>query len=132
MLFAACSVIGVMRGQHLMTSIRSTQVAFIIGQSFLSTLCVMRWGTFVFYAAFLAVGVVFAILFIPETKVSRTTLLVYTLDTVMCNSVPLWLSPWFLCSSLSQKPVWAKNGQVPCANRTTSCHENTATFARMP
>ena len=45
------------------------QVAFIIGQSFLSTLCAMRWGTFVFYAAFVVIAVVFVVLFIPETKV---------------------------------------------------------------
>ena len=45
------------------------QVAFIIGQSFLSTLCAMRWGAFVFYAAFVAIAVVFVLLFIPETKV---------------------------------------------------------------
>ena len=45
------------------------QVAFIIGQSFLSTLCALRWGTFVFYAAFVVVAVVFVLLFIPETKV---------------------------------------------------------------
>jgi len=72
---------GVMREKHLITSFPSTQVAFIIGQSFLSTLCVMRWGTFVFYAAFLAIGVVFAVLFIPETKVGRATLLLYSLIT---------------------------------------------------
>ncbi len=30
----------------------------------------MRWGTFIFYAAFLAIAVVFVVLFIPETKVS--------------------------------------------------------------
>lgn len=45
------------------------QVAFIIGQSFLSTLCAMRWGAFVFYAAFVALAVVSVLLFIPETKV---------------------------------------------------------------
>ena len=45
------------------------QVAFIIGQSFLSTLCAMRWGAFVFYAAFVAIAVASVLLFIPETKV---------------------------------------------------------------
>ena len=81
MSLAACSMTRIMREQHLMTCFPSTQVAFIIGQSFLSTLCGMCWGTFVFYAAFLALGVVFAILFIPETKVSRAMLLLYTLIT---------------------------------------------------
>ena len=46
-------------------------MAFIIGQSFLSTLCTLRWGTFVFYAAFVIIAVVFVVLFIPETKVSN-------------------------------------------------------------
>ena len=48
------------------------QVAFIVGQSFLSTLCAMRWGTFVFYAAFVATAMLSVLLFIPETKVRPT------------------------------------------------------------
>ena len=29
----------------------------------------MKWGAFIFYAAFVAIAVVVAVLFIPETKV---------------------------------------------------------------
>lgn len=58
------------------------QVAFIIGQSFLSTLCALRWGTFVIYAAFVVVAVIFVMLFIPETKVSENS-----------QHVSMWFSP---------------------------------------
>lgn len=40
-----------------------------MGQSFLATLCAMRWGAFLFYAAFVAAAVVFAAFCMAETKV---------------------------------------------------------------
>jgi hypothetical protein len=65
------------------------QVAFIIGQSFLSTLCAMRWGAFVFYAAFVAIAVVFVLLFIPETKV-RTAPAPTQPFILLCHSEKPW------------------------------------------
>jgi hypothetical protein len=41
---------------------------FVIAQSFLSMLCTFRYGIFLFFAAWVLVMGVFAILFIPETK----------------------------------------------------------------
>lgn len=41
---------------------------FIIGQFFLSMLCSMQWGIFLFFAAFVVIMTLFAIFFIPETK----------------------------------------------------------------
>jgi sugar porter (SP) family MFS transporter len=41
---------------------------FLIGQSFLSMLCTLQFGVFIFFAAFVAIMTLFAYLFIPETK----------------------------------------------------------------
>jgi sugar porter (SP) family MFS transporter len=41
---------------------------FIIGQCFLSMLCAMRWGIFLFFAGWVLIMTLFAIFFIPETK----------------------------------------------------------------
>ncbi|CAL8465121.1 g4656 [Coccomyxa elongata] len=54
-------------GQSFATAVNFL-VAFIIGQSFLATLCAMRWGAFLFYAAFVAAAVVFAAFCMAETK----------------------------------------------------------------
>lgn len=42
--------------------------SFVIGQSFLSMLCAMRWGVFLFFAAWIIVMTLFAFFLIPETK----------------------------------------------------------------
>ena len=75
------------------------QVAFIIGQSFLSTLCAMRWGAFVFYAAFVALAVVSVLLFIPETKV---------------RPAPAPLGPSFLLVSPGSHGSMGGISAVPC------------------
>ena len=41
---------------------------FLIGQCFLSMLCAMTWGVFLFFAGFVAVMSIFVMLCIPETK----------------------------------------------------------------
>lgn len=41
---------------------------FAIAQSFLSLLCVMRFGIFLFFAGWIAVMTIFIYLFLPETK----------------------------------------------------------------
>ena len=60
-------------GQSFATAVNFL-VAFIIGQSFLATLCAMRWGAFLFYAAFVILAVVFAAFCMAETKVTQTFL----------------------------------------------------------
>lgn len=42
---------------------------FLIGQVFLSILCAMKWGTFLFFAGFVLIMTIFVILAVPETKV---------------------------------------------------------------
>uniref|UniRef100_A0A1D2A345 Major facilitator superfamily (MFS) profile domain-containing protein n=2 Tax=Auxenochlorella protothecoides TaxID=3075 RepID=A0A1D2A345_AUXPR len=42
--------------------------SFVIGQSFLSMLCAMKWGVFLFFAGWVVVMTLFAYFLIPETK----------------------------------------------------------------
>lgn len=55
-------------GQSFATAVNFL-VAFVIGQSFLATLCAMRWGAFLFYATFVLAAVIFAAVCMAETKV---------------------------------------------------------------
>jgi sugar porter (SP) family MFS transporter len=41
---------------------------FVIGQFFLSMLCTMQWGVFLFFAGMVLLATLFVIFFIPETK----------------------------------------------------------------
>jgi sugar porter (SP) family MFS transporter len=41
---------------------------FLIGQAFLSILCAMKWGTFLFFAGWVLIMTIFVILCVPETK----------------------------------------------------------------
>lgn len=41
---------------------------FVIGQTFLTMLCSMEWGVFLFFAGFVIVMVLWVIFFLPETK----------------------------------------------------------------
>lgn len=41
---------------------------FVIGQAFLSILCTMKWGTFLFFAGFVLLMTLFVLLCVPETK----------------------------------------------------------------
>ncbi|KFM26855.1 H(+)/hexose cotransporter 2 [Auxenochlorella protothecoides] len=41
---------------------------FVIGQSFLSMLCAMKWGVFIFFAGWVVIMTLFAYFLIPETK----------------------------------------------------------------
>lgn len=41
---------------------------FIIGQFFLSMLCTMQWGVFLFFAGCVLLATLFVVFFIPETK----------------------------------------------------------------
>jgi hypothetical protein len=41
---------------------------FIIGQFFLSMLCTMQWGVFLFFAGMVLIATLFVVFFIPETK----------------------------------------------------------------
>jgi hypothetical protein len=41
---------------------------FLVAQFFLSTLCAMKWGIFLFFGGWVAVMQVFVLLFVPETK----------------------------------------------------------------
>lgn len=60
-------------------------VTFIQTQVFLSMLCHLKYGVFIFYAAWIAVMTIFVIAFLPETKG-------VPLDSMM-NSV--WARHWF-------------------------------------
>ena len=42
--------------------------SFVIGQAFLSMLCAMRWGVFIFFAAWGVVMTIFIFFLLPETK----------------------------------------------------------------
>jgi sugar porter (SP) family MFS transporter len=42
--------------------------SFVIGQTFVSMLCAMEWGVFIFFAAFVVTATLFVILLLPETK----------------------------------------------------------------
>jgi hypothetical protein len=44
---------------------------FLIGQAFLSILCAMKWGTFLFFAGWVVIMTIFVILCVPETKVRK-------------------------------------------------------------
>lgn len=41
---------------------------FVLGQTFLSMLCRMEWGLFIFFSCWIAIATVTVILFYPETK----------------------------------------------------------------
>jgi sugar porter (SP) family MFS transporter len=41
---------------------------FLIGQAFLSILCAMKWGTFLFFAGWVLIMTIFVIFCVPETK----------------------------------------------------------------
>jgi hypothetical protein len=41
---------------------------FLIGQCFLTILCTLKWGTFLFFAGFVVLMTIFVILAVPETK----------------------------------------------------------------
>jgi hypothetical protein len=41
---------------------------FFIGQLFLTLLCALQWGTFLFFGGFVALMTLFVVLCIPETK----------------------------------------------------------------
>eukprot|EP00775_Hariotina_reticulata_P009191 gene9191-9357_t len=41
---------------------------FLIGQCFLTILCTMKWGTFLFFAGFVVLMTIFVIIAVPETK----------------------------------------------------------------
>jgi len=41
---------------------------FVIGQFFLSMLCTMQWGVFLFFAGMVLIATLFVVFFIPETK----------------------------------------------------------------
>ena len=47
---------------------------FLIGQAFLSMLCTMQYGVFIFFSGWVVIATLFAYFFIPETKVCRTRL----------------------------------------------------------
>ncbi|KAI7844484.1 hypothetical protein COHA_001943 [Chlorella ohadii] len=42
--------------------------SFVVGQAFLSMLCAMRWGVFIFFAGWVVLMTFFIIFFLPETK----------------------------------------------------------------
>jgi hypothetical protein len=42
---------------------------FLIGQAFLSILCAMKWGTFLFFAGWVIIMTLFVFFCVPETKV---------------------------------------------------------------
>ncbi|XP_039146590.1 sugar transport protein MST1 [Dioscorea cayenensis subsp. rotundata] len=75
-------------------------VTFIQTQVFLSMLCHLKYGVFIFYAAWIAVMTIFVIAFLPETKG-------VPLDSMM-NSV--WARHWFwrrfvVDEEVHQRPV---------------------------
>lgn len=43
-------------------------LSFIIGQTFVSMLCAMEWGVFLFFAGWVAIMTLFVIFFVPETR----------------------------------------------------------------
>jgi hypothetical protein len=42
--------------------------SFVIGQTFVSMLCAMEWGVFLFFAGFVVIMTIFVIVLVPETK----------------------------------------------------------------
>jgi hypothetical protein len=46
----------------------SCRFTFFIGQLFLTLLCALKWGTFLFFGGFVLLMTLFVILCIPETK----------------------------------------------------------------
>ena len=42
--------------------------SFVIGQTFVSMLCAMEWGVFLFFAGFVVIMTIFVIVLLPETK----------------------------------------------------------------
>jgi hypothetical protein len=58
---------------------------FLIGQAFLSILCAMKWGTFLFFAGWVVIMTIFVILCVPETKVWERFATRYP------KSIPFWI-----------------------------------------
>ena len=54
-------------GQSIVVSVNMF-FTFLVAQFFLSSLCVMKWGIFLFFGAWVAIMQVFVLLFVPETK----------------------------------------------------------------
>lgn len=54
-------------GQSMAVSINMF-FTFLVAQFFLSSLCAMKWGIFLFFGGWVAVMTVFVLLLVPETK----------------------------------------------------------------
>ncbi|BDA43832.1 Sugar transport protein MST3 [Coccomyxa sp. Obi] len=53
---------------YALTTCMNFLMTFVVGQSFLSMMCAMRWGIFLFFAGWVFLMSLFIILFTPETK----------------------------------------------------------------
>ena len=60
-------------------------MSFVIGQSFLSMLCGMRWGAFLFFAGWVAVMTLFVVLLLPGALV----VVVVVVVVVCCSTAAL-------------------------------------------
>lgn len=54
-------------GQSIAVSVNMF-FTFLVAQFFLSTLCAMKWGIFLFFGGWVAIMQVFVLFFVPETK----------------------------------------------------------------
>jgi MFS family permease len=54
-------------GQSITVGVDMT-FTFVIGQAFLTMLCSLQWGVFIFFAAMVVVMTLFVAFFLPETK----------------------------------------------------------------
>ncbi|KAL6965554.1 hypothetical protein U1Q18_036605 [Sarracenia purpurea var. burkii] len=67
---------------------------FIIGQSFLSLLCALKFGIFLFFAGWITIMTIFVFLFLPETKGIPIEEMIF-----------LWRKHWFWKRIVPSSPV---------------------------
>lgn len=82
---------------------------FIIAQSFLSLLCHLKFGIFLFFAGWITVMTIFVYLFLPETK-----------GVPIEEMILLWRKHWFWKRIMPQEPEINGSYSGPSAAYTTA------------
>lgn len=101
------------------TGIQSSGVCCLLCvQSFLSILCAMKWGTFLFFAGWVLIMTLFVIFCVPETKVSGAA------RQHLCRPPPSRVAPYAPlhgCTRALQNPCQLRNIKQAISDECVSC-----------
>lgn len=79
-------------------------MTFVVGQSFLSMMCVMKWGIFLFFAGMVCLMSAFVLIVLPETQ-----------------GIPLVCSTQAHFDFCSQEGVLHRSGMQDCHDECQTC-----------